>query len=223
LGLALALLAAYGVQTWLERALGPDAAHAAAAFLLNFSQVPESDAPWRYLSTAFVHASLGSSFGLLHVGFNVWVLFDLGRLYEARRHWGSLLAAFVFGTAAGAYLTSVMQAGDQLVLVGASGGVLGVAGALLADTLNSKNPYDRSLTRSLLQWVAIIMVLSVAIPQVSLWGHAGGLLGGLLWGFLRQGLGPANAALPDRVAGAASLLAIGWALAMVAGWLLRYT
>ena len=69
----------------------------------------------------------------MHVGFNLWVLFDIGRMVEVRRGPGYLAAAFVAGTAMGAYLTSVAQAGETLVLVGASGGVLGVAGALLAD------------------------------------------------------------------------------------------
>ena len=35
-------------------------------------------------------------------------------------------------------------------------------------------------------------VISVAIPNVSLWGHVGGLIGGLLWGFVRQGIPPSR-------------------------------
>jgi membrane associated rhomboid family serine protease len=172
-------------------------ADAAAAFLLNIPGVAQADAAWRYLSYAFVHGNL------VHIGFNLWVLFDLGRVYEARRGWGNLLAAFVFGSVMGAYLTEIAQARDVLLLVGASGGVLGVGGALLADTLRSHAPADRQLTRSLLQWIVLIVVFSIAIPNVSLWGHLGGLLGGLLWGFVRQGL-PASGAV-DRFAGGVSI------------------
>ncbi len=176
----------------------------AAAFGLGLPGFPFADAWWRYLSYAFVHA------GIVHIGFNVWVLYDLGRVFEARRGWGDLLAAFALGTAMGAYLTSVAQAGDTLLLVGASGGVLGVAGALLADVLRSREPHDRALMRSLLQWMALITLLSVAIPNVSLWGHVGGVIGGMLWAFARQGL-PAG----RRISEVAGLIAIAALLAAV--------
>jgi hypothetical protein len=47
------------------------------------------------------------------------------------------------------------------------------------------------------------VIFSVALPNVSLWGHVGGLVGGLLWGFIRQGL-PTGQNL-DRFAGGVSL------------------
>ena len=174
LDLGLGALSAGGIQ------LNPSSI--AAAFGMGLPGFPFSDAWWRYLSYAFVHG------GLIHIGFNTWVLLDLGRLYEGRRGWGDLLAAFTVGTAMGAYLTSVAQAGETLLLVGASGGVLGVAGALLADVLRSRAAHDRALTRSLLQWIVLITLLSLVIPNVSLWGHVGGVVGGLLYGFVRQGL-----------------------------------
>lgn len=167
----------------LATALGRlDPSQAAASFLLNIPGVPDGEAWWRFLSYAFVHGNL------VHIALNAWVLFDIGRLYETRLHWGDLLAAFTLGTAMGAYLTSVAQAGDVVVLVGASGGVLGVAGALLADVLRSRGSADRALMRSLVQWMGLIALLSVAVPGVSLWGHVGGVVGGMLWGFARQGL-----------------------------------
>ena len=133
------------------------------------------------LSYGFVHGNL------VHVGFNLWVLFDIGRMVEARRGPGYLAAAFVAGTAMGAYLTSVAQAGETLVLVGASGGVLGVAGALLADVAGGRGQSIARCSVSCSSGCAD-RLLSVAIPNVSLWGHVGGALGGLLWGFARQGL-----------------------------------
>lgn len=169
-----------------------------AAFLQNLPALPADGAWWRYLSYAFVHGNL------VHIGFNLWVLFDIGRLYEKRRGWGDLLAAFALGTAAGAYLTTVFQAGQQLVLVGASGGILGMAGALLAEAVLGRSAADRLLLRSLLQWMALILLFSVALPQVSLWGHAGGALGGFVYGLARLRL-----PLGQRFSQAAGLLAVG--------------
>jgi len=192
-----------GVAQPVATALGRlDPSQAASALLLNVPGVPEGDAWWRLFSYAFVHGNL------LHIGLNAWVLFDVGRLYESRRSWGDLVSAFVFGTAMGGYLTTVAQSGDVVVLVGASGGVLGVAGALLADVLRGRGAADRSLTRSLVQWMGLIALLSVAVPGVSLWGHVGGVIGGLLWGFARQGL-PAGPRTSQLAGGAGlALLAV---------------
>jgi rhomboid protease GluP len=216
LGLAGALAACFVGQVALDAAFGPypvggfgvTASNLAAAFTIGLP-VPADASWWRYLSYAFVHA------GIVHVGFNLWVLVDIGRLYESRRGGGNLLAAFAVGTAMGAYLTSIAQAGGPVILVGASGGVLGVAGALLADVLRSSQASDRALLRGLLQWMALIALLSVALPAVSLWGHAGGVVGGLLWGFVRQGL-PAAPRL-DRTAGALAGAALVAAFLQVVG------
>src|SRR5690606_22551959 len=152
-----------------------------AAYLQGLPGVPADGAWWRLITYAFVHGNL------VHIGFNLWVLFDLGRIFERRRGWGDLLAAFVTGTAGGALLTGVMQAGQPLILVGASGGILGVAGALVADAMLRRSAADAVLLRSLLQWMVLIMLFSV-LPGVSLWGHAGGLLGGFVYGLIRTKL-----------------------------------
>ncbi|HEX7002813.1 MAG TPA: rhomboid family intramembrane serine protease [Trueperaceae bacterium] len=188
--LAAALVVAFLGQLWLDANAGQFAAlfrplqasNLAAAFLLGLPFVPSDDAWWRYLTYMFVHGNP------IHIGFNAWVLLDIGRAFEFRRGWENLLAAFVVSGASGALLTALMSSGQPLVLVGASGGVLGVAGALLADSLASRSPADRALSGSLLRWMGLIALISVAIPNVSLWAHAGGVAGGLLWGWLRQRL-----------------------------------
>lgn len=209
------LVVAYLAQMWADQtfaALGTSLgslapSSAVAAFLLNIPDAPAADAWWRYLSYAFVHGNL------IHILFNLWVFLDIGRLYEARRGWPNVVVAFVAGTAMGGYITSIAQASDAVVLVGASGGVLGIAGALLADVLRSRGRTDRVLTRSLLQWMALIALLSVAVPNVSLWGHVGGVVGGMLWGFMRQGL-PRIRTI-DLFAGGVALGVMGFALVEV--------
>ena len=211
LSLAGVLVLAYIAEILVNRLLGAVRVGAqtlhlssfTAAFMLNIPGVPGEHAWWRLLTYAFLHANL------VHIGFNVWVLVDLGRIYELRRGWGNVLAAFVMGTAAGAYLTSITQAHQPLLLIGASGGILGIAGALLADVLRSQAPSDRMLLRGLIQWMVLIALFSVVVPNVSLWGHAGGVVGGLLWGFARQGM-PAD----RRIGSAAGV--IGVALMVVA-------
>lgn len=203
--LALTLAAAYVAQIAFDnsygmvRALGTlfQPSNVVAAFLQGLPALPAADAWWRYLSYAFLHGNF------IHLAFNLWVLYDIGRHYELRRSWGDMLAAFTLGTAAGAWLTTIFQAGQQLVLVGASGGILGVAGALLAEALLGRSQADRLLLRSLVQWMAILLLFSVAVPGVSLWGHVGGVAGGLVYGLLRLRL-----PLGPRFAQAAGLLSV---------------
>lgn len=214
LGLLAVIVAAYIAQVWIQNRYGQNAGAIVGAFILNLPQVPERDALWRYLSYAFLHG------GIVHIAFNSWSLFDLGRLYESHRNWGSLLASFVIGAIMGAYFTVIVQGQEQIVLVGASGGVLGVAGSLLADSWRGRSLQDRYLTRSLVQWMIIISIFGLVIPGVSFWGHTGGIVGGLLWGFLRQGL-PQNKRI-DLFAGGISIAFIIYALVSAGDVFVRY-
>jgi membrane associated rhomboid family serine protease len=214
LALVAVLTACYGVQLFINQSLRPTAAQQMAGFIVNLP-VPEADAWWRYLSYGFIHGNF------LHIALNMWVLWDIGRLYETRRYWPNIFTAFAFGTFLGAYLTAIAQAGDQLVLVGASGGVLGIAAALLADALRKRDPSERALARSLLQWMLLIVVFSLAVPNVSLWGHLGGIVGGFLWGFARQGL-PADRRI-DQLAAGVAIGIMMYALIEAGSWLMRYS
>jgi rhomboid protease GluP len=222
-GLGLAFLA----QLALDGLVGPFAAGGsafkastlAAAFLVGLPGLPEAGAWWRYLSYSLVHGNL------VHIGFNLWVLVEIGRMYEHRRGRENLLASFVLGTVAGARLTVLFQGAGSpaqaqpLVLVGASGGVLGMAGALLIDAWRGRAGADRALAGGLLRWMALIALLSVVIPNVSLWGHVGGVLGGLLWGLLLQGMPPSRAL--SALAGAVSLTLLLVALTQASALALR--
>jgi len=204
------LVLAYLAQLLADRLIGTvgvlgqhfDASSLIAAYLQGLPGLPAADAWWRYITYAFVHGNL------VHIGFNLWVLFDLGRIFERRCGWGDLVTAFFAGTVGGALLTGVMQAGQPLILVGASGGILGLAGALLASAMSRRTAADTVLLRSLLQWMALIMLFSV-LPGVSLWGHVGGLLGGFAYGLLRSRI---QGEVVGRVAGVASAVALALAL-----------
>lgn len=213
--LVLTIVGAFLVQLWLENRYDQSIPRAIAAYLLNFPEIPESSAKWRFLSYAFVHG------GLAHIAFNTWALFDLGRLYESRRNWANLLTAFIFGAVMGAYFTLVVQGNQQIVLVGASGGICGIAGALLADSLRGKTVQDYFLTRSLLQWIVFISAFGLIIPNVSFWGHTGGIIGGMLWGFIRQGL-PTYKQI-DWFVGGLSIGLIAYTFVSVVSYFLRYT
>ncbi|HLV12942.1 MAG TPA: rhomboid family intramembrane serine protease [Trueperaceae bacterium] len=210
-GLVVAIALAFLGQSLLDRVAGPVALIGvylrASDFVAAYSQlipgVPGEGAWWRYLSYAFVHANI------VHAAFNAWVLLDLGRAVERRRGWGDVLAAFAAGVAGGSLLASVAAAGRPLLLVGASGGVFGVAAALTLDAAFRRSAADAALLRTLAMFLGLNLLFSL-LPGVSLWGHVGGLVAGGAYAALRR-------ALPSRAVGSVLGLAGVGALAVALG------
>lgn len=187
---------AYLIQVVLERTVGADAPFELGAFF-----VPASGERWRLMSYGLVHA------GIVHAGMNAWVLWDVGRFLERRSGPAAVVGSFVLGVLGGSLLSEALMSHGGLV--GASGGVLGVGGALLINAWKRSSQEGTQLFRGVGTWLLIIMAFSVIFPNVSIWGHLGGIIAGALFGLSF-----------DRVRGhaidwaliAASTVAIGWAI-----------
>lgn len=167
------------------------------------------DGEWyRLVTSAFVHA------GLVHLGFNMIVLWWLGGALE--RYAGSLrtgaifLASILWG-AAGALL----MAPDALT-VGASGGIYGLMAALLV--------LERQQGIALLgSGIGVFLLLNLAItfvvPGISIGGHLGGLVGGFLVAIVLSGFGRGHMAYgrlaPVVVGGVVAVLAGGMILGVL--------
>ena len=127
---------------------------------------------FRLVSYGFLHASL------IHIGFNMLLLWLLGSQLEmefgSRRFLAVYFVSLVFG-AFGALLLSPFA-----LTVGASGAVYGLMGAFVVLMLaRGVNPFKTGLGALLL----LNLALSFVLPGVSLGGHLGGLFGGALAAF----------------------------------------
>lgn len=126
---------------------------------------------WRLVTGAFLHS------GLLHVGFNGYLLYQLGLMLEpAMRSWrfAAVYAGGLFGGAAG-----IMLLGWAGPAIGASGAVFGLMGAAMVGLRRRGiDPFRSSIG----MLVVLNLVLTFAIPRVSIGGHVGGLIGGALVG-----------------------------------------
>lgn len=123
---------------------------------------------WRLLTTGFLH------FGPIHLAFNMWALWALGRDIEivlGRARFLLLYVVSLLGGATASFLFSQVQ----VQTAGASGAVFGLmaaAGVLLHRLGRSPRP--------VIILLAINLALSVLIPGVSLSGHLGGLVVGAI-------------------------------------------
>jgi membrane associated rhomboid family serine protease len=167
--------------------------------------------PWRLLTSAFLHSpSL-----ILHIVFNMLALYQVGPWLEqalGRARFAALYLVSALGGSVG-YLLLGVHTDVPLVLqpsvVGASGAVFGLFGALLVLT-RSLGRNDRTL----LGTIAINFVLGVLIPNVAWQGHLGGLVTGAL-----AALVIARAPTARRAAVHwAGLAAITGALVVLAAW-----
>ncbi len=147
--------------------------------------VMRRDEWWRLATTLFLH------YGLLHAAVNGLMLIVLGRLCE--RSFGSLRMATVYlvgGLASSSFVLwlAVARFSENSVLVGASGAIMALFGALAGRSLVVWLRYRDTLDARNLMSLAIIAGLQVAVdlmtPQVSLAAHASGLAAGLVLGVL---------------------------------------
>ncbi len=140
---------------------------------------------WRLIASMFLHG------GWLHVFANGWALYQLGTLYEVL--FGSkrfTLIYFTTGIIAGA-ASSLYNHGPA---VGASGAVFGIMGAFIFSILRSPvyrhQRWTRGLIGQLVFWIVINMAIGYSMPFIDNVAHMGGLISGLLLGFLPHRLPP---------------------------------
>jgi len=155
--------------------------------------------PWRLVTAIFLHG------WLLHIGFNMWVLMDIGPMVEEL--YGSARYFFLF-IMTGAFGYVVSSAMGHLS-VGASGSLLGLIGVLLAATTGRKNPSAQALRSALIRWLVYIGVLGFVFSGTDNAAHLGGLAAGYLLGRVMIDRAPADLSEQRR----ANLL--GWAAGII--------
>lgn len=128
---------------------------------------------WRLVSSGFLHGSL------LHVGFNMYLLYMLGPQLE--RSTGSFRFALIYaGALLGGSLAVTLFDWGQPTL-GASGAVLGLAGAM-GIALHQRG--IRPQQSPVFGLVVLNLALPLLVPGISFWGHFGGVVAGIIFGYL---------------------------------------
>lgn len=150
---------------------------------------------WRLVAAMFLH------FGLMHLIFNLWALWQLGRLFEvmfgsprmALTYFGGGLVASI---ASVLYLSWRMQTQDQpfAVSAGASGAVFAVLGALIVGIKRSprwrNERWTRGLVQQLMFWAGLNIIIGATFPGIDNAAHMGGFFAGLLFGLLPHRVPP---------------------------------
>lgn len=127
---------------------------------------------YRVVTSGFLH------FGILHIGMNMLLLYQLGQLLEpalGRARFTLLYFAAMFGGAAGAILLT-----PNALTGGASGAVFGLmAAAAVGLQQRGINPFQTGIGATLV----LNLVLTLSIPGISIGGHLGGVVAGAAVGY----------------------------------------
>ncbi len=163
---------------------------------------------WRILTAGFLHT------GFIHLLLNMFGLYILGGLLEpaiGRLRFGVI---YFVSLLAGSFGALALE--PTAPTVGASGAIFGLMGAT---AVVMRNRGMSLLESGLGIWIGLNLLITFTIPNLSIGGHIGGLVGGTVAALLMFEL-PDRARIPDLVptllAGALGVAAVVGAIAVSA-------
>ena len=174
-----------GIAAFYGGDIGGDGQTLEDAWELSRGQLAGGDL-WRLLTSGFMHRDI------FHLGLNMLALWILGSMLEpalGRRRFALVYFVSLLCGSLGVLLLSADES------AGASGAVFGLMGAAVV--------VSRSRGLSLMEsglglWLGLNLLITFAIPNISIGGHLGGLAGGALAALVLEEL-PARVRLPGYV------------------------
>jgi rhomboid protease GluP len=155
---------------------------------------------YRLVTAMYLHG------GLIHIGFNMMVLMDIGpvveELYGSARYFFLYTATGVVGFLFSAFF-------GRHASLGASAPILGLIGLMIAVTTRRGGAQMEQLRSRLISWVVSIFVFGFLMSGVDNWAHGGGLAAGFLLGRVFADHAPIN---PSEQKTA---YALGWVAAVI--------
>ncbi len=134
--------------------------------------------PWRLLTAMFVH------FGIIHLLMNLYALYDIGSTLETLIGKARFAAVYLATGIFGGLLSQIWHLDSYSVEAGASGGVFGVIGALVALLTTPLLPEEvrNPPLKRVLGLIAVNLFYGMK-SSVNVAAHLGGLLSGIVIGY----------------------------------------
>jgi membrane associated rhomboid family serine protease len=175
-------------------------------YIARTGLAPEHYQFWRLITAMFLHI------GLIHLAFNMYALYLFGYLIEnafgKARYIAIYFVAGFLGNVASFAFGQAISVG-----AGASGAIFGLLGAWIAYNYRRRGS---ALAEANLRWALILIGLNTFIAlsfhSIDWRAHLGGLVGGVLAGWLVEGFGPRRIQPYVQYGGLIALTLIGVAL-----------
>jgi rhomboid protease GluP len=134
---------------------------------------------WRLITAGFLHG------GIMHILMNSWVLFDVGAQVEETFGTSRYLVVYFLSNITG-YLASLWWS-PRVLSIGASAAIMGLVGAMIANSLRDRSSYGIAVRKMYTRWVIYILIFGL-LPffNIDNAAHIGGLAGGFGVGYLAR-------------------------------------
>ncbi len=130
---------------------------------------------WSLLTANYLHA------GTLHLVFNLMALRQLAPWVIAEYGNSRMAIIYTFGGILGYFISYI--AGIPFT-VGASAAICSLIGSLLYFGKSRGGVYGRSVYKEVGGWVVSLFIFGFIFPGINNWAHGGGILGGIMLGFI---------------------------------------
>jgi len=161
----------YGAQIVTNITLGYDLP---AAIGMKSNDLILAGQYWRLFTPMFLHGSI------LHLGFNMYALYILGRRVErffgSYRFLGLYLLAGITGNIFSFFFTASPSLGSSTAIFG----LLGAEGIFIYQHQKLFGEQSRTALRQIIQVAAVNLLIGLT-PGIDNWGHVGGLIGGVIF------------------------------------------
>ena len=159
----------------LEATGGSENANNLVRFGANYAPLVTQGQYWRLLTANFLHI------GVLHILFNMYALYILGRETEPVFGRSRFIVIYLLSGISGSIFSYMLTQG---LSAGASTSLFGLFGALAVFFYKQRQMLG-DMGRQRLINLGVILAINIIIDlspgsRIDIWGHAGGLLGGVL-------------------------------------------
>ncbi len=145
---------------------------------LQVQQLVLSGDWWRLITCLFLHG------GLMHLGFNMYFLAQLGPTAEQLFGNRGFLLIYILGGLLGSLVELVL--GNPVL--GASGSIMALIGALAGLGFSRSGTWKNELTQEMIKILLFVTVFGLIVGSVAHGAHLGGFIGGVLTFLLVQAL-----------------------------------
>lgn len=145
-------------------------------FGAKYNPLIENGEVWRLLTCAFLHS------GFIHIGCNMYSLYIIGPQINQIYGTYKFFIIYIISCITSSLLSFYMS--PYSISVGASGGIFGLMGALLAFAIIERHRIEKRYLSSLVQIIIINLFIGLNIKNIDNFGHIGGLLGGISIGYI---------------------------------------
>ncbi len=128
---------------------------------------------YRLLTVMFLHGSI------IHFLVNSFAIFYLAGQMELILG-PKKYALLYFVSGIGSSLLVVLFGAQDQITVGASGAIFGIMGGMLLLTFTRSKWFNKQTIRSIRQMTIINLAITFLVPNISVYGHLGGLITGII-------------------------------------------